>query len=191
MVSENNQPADTTPMPQPRPSSPTAGSDDAVYEPPRAAYESAPAGTVPLPPEAAPANVLANASATGADSAATGRTTISETAVAKVAGIAARKVRGVAALGSGSRAFGALREAVGSSDLTQGVRVEVGETQAAVDITLIAAYGVPLQDIANGVRAAVYSAVETLTGMKVIEVNVEVSDVHVPEVHDAKPATEK
>lgn len=121
---------------------------------------------------------------------ATGRTTISDIAVAKVAGIAARKVEGVFGLGSStSRALGALRDAVGSSDLAQGVRVEVGETQVAVDINLVASYGNPLQDVASQVRAAVYTAVQDLVGMDVIEVNVEINDVHVPGVNDPKQGT--
>lgn len=118
---------------------------------------------------------------------ASGRTTISDIAVAKVAGIAARRVEGVFALGSGtSRALGALRDAVGSSDLAQGVHVEVGETQVAVDVNLVAAYGNPLQDVANQVRAAVYTAVQDLVGLSVIEVNVEINDVNVPGVNDPK-----
>ena len=73
-----------------------------------------------------------------------GRTVISETAVAKVAGIAARSVPGVYSLGSGlPRALGAFRDAVGSSDHAAGVRAEVGETQAAVDIDLVALYARP------------------------------------------------
>ena len=109
-----------------------------------------------------------------------GRTVISETAVAKVAGVAARSVDGVHALGAGSaRALSAIRDAVGSTDLTQGVRAEVGETQVAVDINLVAEYGTPLQELANRVRAAVYAAVEALVGLQVIEVNIEVTDVHV------------
>jgi uncharacterized alkaline shock family protein YloU len=110
-----------------------------------------------------------------------GRTVISETAVAKVAGIAARSVPGVYSLGSGpSRALGAIRDAVGSSDHAAGVRAEVGETQVAVDISLVASYGTPLHSLANEVRAAVYRAVEELVGLQVIEVNVEVTDVYVP-----------
>jgi uncharacterized alkaline shock family protein YloU len=121
---------------------------------------------------------------------ATGRTTISDIAVAKVAGIAARKVEGVFALGSGtSRALGALRDAVGSSDLAQGVHVEVGETQVAVDINLVASYGNPLQGVASQVRAAVYTAVQALVGLDVIEVNVEINDVHVPGVNDGRQGT--
>jgi uncharacterized alkaline shock family protein YloU len=109
-----------------------------------------------------------------------GRTVISETAVAKVAGIAARAVPGVYSLGSGSsRALGAIRDAVGSSDHAAGVHAEVGETQVAVDINLVATYGTPLHSLADQVRAAVFRAVEELVGLQVIEVNVEITDVYV------------
>lgn len=121
---------------------------------------------------------------------ATGRTTISETAVAKVAAIAARKVPGVYALGSGSRALGALRDVVGASDLAQGVHVEVGEIQVAVDVNLVAEYGHPLTAVADRVRAAVFASVGELVGLQVIEVNVEINDVHVPGLNDPK-STEK
>lgn len=112
---------------------------------------------------------------------AQGRTVIADTAVAKVVALAARKVAGVHALGSGtSRSIGALRDAVGATDLTAGVRVEVGESQVAVDIVLIAEYGYPLLNVAMAVRGAVYEAVEDLVGRTVIEVNVEIADVFVP-----------
>lgn len=118
-----------------------------------------------------------------------GRTVIAETAVAKVVGIAARGVAGVHALGSGaSRSIGAIREVVGATDLTQGVRVEVGESQVAVDIILLAEYGYPLQNLANSVRSAVYAAVEELVGRKVIEVNIEITDVYIPAPDAEKPA---
>lgn len=117
----------------------------------------------------------------------TGRNVISEAAVAKVVAVAARSVPGVYALGSGAgRALGALRDVVGAGDLAQGIHVEVGETQVAVDINLVAVYGDPLPQIANRVRAAVYAAVERLAGMKVIEVNVEINDVHVPGLQEAR-----
>ncbi|SDX46358.1 Uncharacterized conserved protein YloU, alkaline shock protein (Asp23) family [Arthrobacter sp. yr096] len=120
----------------------------------------------------------------------TGRTIISEAAVAKVAGIAARTVPGVYSLGSGpSRALGAIRDAVGSSDHAAGVRAEVGETQVAVDINLVALYGHPLHHVANQVRAAVYRAVEELVGLQVIEVNIEINDVYV--APPAKPVGSK
>jgi uncharacterized alkaline shock family protein YloU len=122
---------------------------------------------------------------------APGRTVITETAVAKVAAIAARSVPGVFALGGGTaRALSALRDAVGGGDLSQGVRVEVGQTQVAVDVSLVAMYGEPLQELAARVRAAVYRAVEDLVGLEVIEVNVEINDVYLPGLAEAR-AVEK
>lgn len=118
---------------------------------------------------------------------AKGKNTISDTAVAKVAAIAARKVQGVSSLGNGGgRALGALRDAVGANEFTQGINVEVGETQVAVDINLVAEYGHPLTQVADQVRAAVYRGVRELVGLEVIEVNVEISDVHVPGLNDPK-----
>jgi uncharacterized alkaline shock family protein YloU len=132
-------------------------------------------------PAAGPAAVAPTALPVVGMPAATGRTVISEAAVAKVAGIAARAVPGVYSLGSGpSRALGAIRDAVGSIDHAAGVRAEVGETQVAVDIDLVALYGTPLHPLAEQIRAAVYAAVEELVGLQVIEVNIEIHDVFVP-----------
>ena len=111
--------------------------------------------------------------------------------MAKVAAIAARAVPGVHTLGTGSgRTLGAVRDAVAGSDssATAGVNVEVGETEAAVDITLVADYGIPLTGLADSVRSAVYAAVEDLVGLNVVEVNVSVADVHVPEALDPRAA---
>ena len=69
---------------------------------------------------------------------------------------------------------------MGSSDHAAGVRAEVGETQVAVDIDLVALYGTPLHALADQIRAAVYAAVEELVGLQVIEVNIEINDVYVP-----------
>lgn len=113
--------------------------------------------------------------------AGAGKTTIEDGVVAKIAGIAAREVPGVYALGGGAaRAIGAIREALSSADLSQGVSVEVGEKQVAVDVTIVAEYPAALQKVADDVRAAVYTAMEDLVGMEVAEVNVTVNDVHIP-----------
>lgn len=118
-----------------------------------------------------------------ADAATAGRTTIADAVVAKIAGIAAREVAGVYALGGGgARALGMLRDVVNATDLTQGVRVEVGETQAAADLTIVVEYPAPIQDVAANVRAAVNGAISSLVGLEVVEVNVEVNDVHLPGV---------
>ncbi|MBG6225039.1 putative alkaline shock family protein YloU [Arthrobacter sp. CAN_A2] len=110
-----------------------------------------------------------------------GRTVIGDAAAAKIAAIAARAVPGVHALGPGSgRALGAIRDAVGANDLSHGVKVEVGQTQLAVDVSLVASYGFALNALADAVRAAVYEALTELVGLEVIEVNVEILDVHLP-----------
>ena len=110
-----------------------------------------------------------------------GTTVVADGVVAKVAGIAAREVPGVFALGGGTaRAFGALRDVIGTTDLGQGVRVEVGETQVAADVTIVVEYPVAVTQVADAVREAVATAIEQLVGMDVAEVNVAVADVHVP-----------
>ena len=115
------------------------------------------------------------------DGTTPGRTVVADAVVAKVAGIAAREVPGVHALGGGAaRAFGALRDVVGSTDLGQGVRVEVGETQVAVDVVIVADYPVDLQAVSSEVRASVIRAIEQFVGMEVTEVNVTISDVFIP-----------
>jgi len=119
------------------------------------------------------------------DQSSTGSTVIVDSVIAKVAGIATREVAGVFALGGGAaRALGAIRDAINSTDLTQGISVEVGETQVAVDITLVAEYPMPLQTVADNVRTAVYTAIENLVGMQVTEVNVTITDVHIPSDDD-------
>ncbi|WP_285138360.1 Asp23/Gls24 family envelope stress response protein [Microbacterium sp. lyk4-40-TSB-66] len=128
----------------------------------------------------------------GQEAHAPGKTTIAEGVVAKVAGIAAREVAGVYALGGGgARALGAIRDAINATDLTQGVKVEVGETQAAADITIVVEYGAQIQDVADKVRSRVAGAIGQLVGLDVVEVNVDVNDVHVPGDDDNDDADEK
>jgi len=119
-----------------------------------------------------------------------GTTTIADTVVSKIAGIAANEVSGVYALGGGAaRAMGTLRERIpgARTNHAQGVSVEVGETEAAVDLDLVAEYGVSITDLASGIRRNVISAVERMTGLRVVEVNVAVNDVHLPQ-DDPQPA---
>ena len=118
-----------------------------------------------------------------------GTTTIADTVVSKIAGIAAKEVTGVYSLGGGGgRALGAIRERIpgARTNHAQGVSVEVGETEAAVDLDLVAEYGVSIADLATGIRRNVISAVERMTGLTVVEVNVVVNDVHLPE-EDVEP----
>lgn len=115
---------------------------------------------------------------------AAGRTTISSVVVQKVAGLATREVPGVYALGGGgvSRALGALRERIPGSGTvtTAGVAVEVGEKQTAIDLDVVVEYGARIADVARAVRRNVITAVEQITGLEVIEVNIAVNDIHLP-----------
>lgn len=110
-----------------------------------------------------------------------GKTTIADTVVSKIAGIAAREVSGVYDLGGGaSRVVGALRERIPGASVNhaQGVSVEVGEKQAAVDVDIVAEYGVSIADLAVGLRRNIIAAIERMTGLEVTEVNITVHDVH-------------
>jgi uncharacterized alkaline shock family protein YloU len=121
-----------------------------------------------------------------------GRTTIADVVVSKIAGIATREVQGVHDVGGGaSRAIGALRERIPGAGVnqSQGVSVEVGERQAAVDIDLVADYGVSIADLAAGVRRNVITAIERMTGLEVTEVNITVHDVYLADEDDQNETT--
>jgi len=111
-----------------------------------------------------------------------GRTTIADTVVEKIAGLATREVTGVYALGTGvARAFGAVRERIpgAKTSLAQGVSVEVGERQAAVDLDIVVEYGVEIGELTKAVRRNVIAAIERMTALEVTEVNISVGDVHI------------
>ncbi|UZJ26059.1 Asp23/Gls24 family envelope stress response protein [Rhodococcus antarcticus] len=121
-----------------------------------------------------------SASSSSALVSAQGKTTIADTVVSKIAGIATRDVSGVHAVGGGtSRAVGALRERIPGARVnhSQGVSVEVGEKQAAIDLDIVADYGVSIADLAAGIRRNVIESVERMTGLQVTEVNVTVNDI--------------
>ncbi|MCF3961355.1 Asp23/Gls24 family envelope stress response protein [Streptomyces fuscigenes] len=123
----------------------------------------------------------------GGPPASRGRTTIADGVVEKIAGLAARDVVGVHAMGSGvSRTFGAMRERVpgGGKSVTRGVKAEVGEVQTALDLEIVVDYGVAIADVAREVRENVIAAVERMAGLEVVEVNIAVSDVKLPDEED-------
>ncbi len=124
---------------------------------------------------------------TGELATSQGATTIADTVVSKIAGIATREVSGVHSVGGGAaRALGSLRDRIpgSSTNQSQGISVEVGETQAAVDVDLVADYGVAIADLANAVRRNVITSVQRMTGLEVTEVNIAVNDVYIPSQDD-------
>jgi uncharacterized alkaline shock family protein YloU len=111
-----------------------------------------------------------------------GKTRISGSVVAKIAGLAAREISGVQAMGAAtSRRLGQLRGLVpGGTDATrQGVSVEVGERETAIDLDIVTWYGQSIVDVSDAVRRNVMDRVQAMTGLKVIEVNVNIDDVFV------------
>ncbi|GAB3823277.1 Asp23/Gls24 family envelope stress response protein [Kribbella italica] len=145
-------------------------------------------------PKAVSSRDLSPADDTSALTSEHGKTTIADQVVSKIAGIATREVTGVHDLGgAAARTVGMLRERIPGSrtNLSQGVSVEVGEKQAAIDLQIIVEYGVGIADLAEGIRRNVISAVERMTGLEVTEVNIAVSDIHLEgEDDDVEPATE-
>ncbi len=136
-------------------------------------------------PRAEQATTALAGGTTGADqpAATRGRTSIADVVVVKLAGIAAREIPGVYDMGGSlSRTLGAVRDRVpgGRPNVGRGVKVEVGERQTAIDLDLVVEYGVPITDLARDVRENVIAAVERITGLDVVEVNVTVNDVHLP-----------
>jgi uncharacterized alkaline shock family protein YloU len=113
-----------------------------------------------------------------------GKITVAQGVVQKIAGIACREISGVHSMGvSTSRAFGAVRERIpGSSgpNVAQGVGVEVGETQAAIDLDIVVEYGVSIADLGRSIQRNVKQAVERMTGLDVVEVNINVDDLYLP-----------
>ncbi|MFD6277444.1 Asp23/Gls24 family envelope stress response protein [Streptomyces sp. NPDC060209] len=128
----------------------------------------------------------------GGAPATRGRTTIADGVVEKIAGMAARDVVGVHAMGSGlSRTFGAVRDRVpGGKSVTRGVKAEVGESQTALDLEIVVDYGVAIGEVARDVRENVIAAVERMTGLEVVEVNIAVSDVKLPDEEDDEDESE-
>ncbi|QKV95666.1 Asp23/Gls24 family envelope stress response protein [Streptomyces sp. NA02950] len=127
----------------------------------------------------------------GGDPGSRGRTTIADGVVEKIAGMAARDVVGVHDMGGGfARTFGVVRDRVpgGSRSVARGVKAEVGEVQTALDLEIVVDYGVSIADVARAVRENVISAVERMTGLEVVEVNIAVSDVKLPD--EAEESTE-
>jgi uncharacterized alkaline shock family protein YloU len=113
-----------------------------------------------------------------------GQISVAEGVVQKIAGKACREIAGVHSMGtSGARAFGSIRERIpGSSgpSFAQGVGVEVGETEAAIDLDIVVEYGVAIAELGRSIQRNVKQAVEKMTGLHVVEINIAVDDVYLP-----------
>lgn len=100
---------------------------------------------------------------------------ISEEVVSIIAGLAATQVPGVAGMSGG--VVGGLTEKLGRKNLTKGVKVEVGEKEAAVDLYIVVDFGTRIPEVAGKIQDGVKQAIEKMTGLVVVEVNVNVQGV--------------
>ena len=97
---------------------------------------------------------------------------IADEVVSIIAGLAATEVEGIA---------GGIAEMLGRKNFAKGVKVEVGEKEAAVDLYIIVKYGVRIPDVALAAQENVKQAIEAMTGLSVVEVNVHVQGVGFPD----------
>jgi uncharacterized alkaline shock family protein YloU len=113
-----------------------------------------------------------------------GRTSISDSVVSQIAGVAAQEVEKVQMAGGTTAAVGGFLQSVtgsSSGNYARGVTVEVGEEEAAIDLTMVVEYGYSIPQLTEAARRNVINRVESLTGLRVTEVNITVNDVQVPE----------
>ena len=109
-----------------------------------------------------------------------GNTTIQDSVVSKIAGIAAQEVEGVRMGGGASQAVSGVLDTFTGGSQTSGVSVEVGQEEAAIDLTMTVEYDKPIPQVAEAVRNNVVSRVESLVGLRVTETNITVQDVFFP-----------
>jgi len=100
---------------------------------------------------------------------------IADEVVRIIAGLAASDVPGVAGMSGGI--VGGIAEKLGRKNLSKGVKVEVGEKEAAIDLFIIVEYEKRISEVASEVQLKVKDAVQNMTGLKVKEVNINVQGV--------------
>ena len=103
---------------------------------------------------------------------------IAEEVVAKIAGIAAAEVKGVFGMNGGL--VEGFSEIFGKKSFSKGVKVQVTEKDATIDLYIIVEYGCRIPDIAWEIQNRVKTSVENMTGLKVLEVNIHVQGVNLP-----------
>ncbi len=104
---------------------------------------------------------------------------IADEVVSIIAGLAATEIEGIAGMSGGL--VGGIAEMLGRKNFSKGVKVEVGEREAAIDLYIIVKYGVRIPDVALAAQENIKQAIETMTGLSVVEVNVHVQGVNFPE----------
>ena len=102
---------------------------------------------------------------------------IADEVVGIIAGLAATEVEGVAGMSGGIA--GGIAEMLGRKSLAKGVKVQAGEKETAIEVYIIAEYGTKIPEVAWNVQESVKNAVETMTGLSVVEVNIHIQGVNI------------
>ncbi|GAA3405460.1 Asp23/Gls24 family envelope stress response protein [Paenibacillus hodogayensis] len=92
-----------------------------------------------------------------------------------IAGLATVEVQGVAGMSGGFG--GGIAELLGRKNLSKGVKVEVGQREAAIDVSIIVEFGNRIPEVASSIQRNVKQTIESMTGLSVVEVNVHIHDV--------------
>ena len=115
---------------------------------------------------------------------------ISDDVVAVIAGVAVSEVQGVSGM-AGGFAGGISEVFSGKKNLAKGIKAEISETEAKIDVNIIVEYGTRIPDVAFEIQNRVKKAVESMTGLKVLEVNVHVQGVNTDTVKEEANEEEK
>lgn len=116
-----------------------------------------------------------------------GSVRISNDVVAIIAGVAATEIKGVVGMSGGIT--GGITELLGMKNLSKGVKVEVGDKEAIIDMFLVVEYGSDLAKVGKEVQDNVKASVENMTGLNVVNVNVNIQGISIPK--EQKPETEQ
>lgn len=103
---------------------------------------------------------------------------ISDDVVAIIAGVAATEVEGVAGMSGGIT--GGISEMLGMKNLSKGVKVEVNDKEASIDLNIIVEFGAKISELGAKIQKNVKNTVETMTGLEVTVVNVNIQGVNIP-----------
>lgn len=112
---------------------------------------------------------------------------IADEVVSIIAGLATIEVEGIAGMSGGF--VGGIAEILGKRNLSKGVKVAVGETETAIDLYIITDYGISIPDVAKAVQKNVKSAIENMTGLDVVQVNVHVQGIKLQPVSEGETAS--
>lgn len=111
---------------------------------------------------------------------------IADEVVSIIAGLATLEVEGIAGMSGGF--VGGIAEILGKRNLSKGVKVAVGETETAIDLYIITDYGISIPEVAKAVQKNVKTAIENMTGLQVVQVNVHVQGIKLQPVSDGETA---